>query len=90
MTVPLRAKLLCPEGCGVQRVLAVNGRVKLECGHVRDELLPRRPGTFSIEHLASRSAGDQKIAQSLFPATKNGEATALPVWREMKEARTWL
>ena len=88
--ITTRSKALCPDGCGIQPVIGVNGTVTLACGHSRGQLLERRPGTFSIEELASRSAKDQKAAHALFPANKNGEATALPVWREMKEIKAWL
>src|SRR5262249_18476250 len=76
--VTTRCRLLCPVCGDIQRVIAVNGKVDLACGHVRGELLPKYVGHLSIEELASRSAKDQKLAHSLFPARRSNESTALP------------
>ena len=75
-SVNTRCKLLCPAGCGVQRVLAVNGSIRLECTHERGEILPlSEPGRVSIEHM--RTA----IGRRLFPAKPDDVS---PAWVELR------
>jgi hypothetical protein len=66
-SVTKRCRLLCPHGCGTQKVVEVGEPHILECGHSRGELLPLKPGRVSIEHLR------QKIGASLFPAVLSRE-----------------
>lgn len=60
-----RSKLLCPDGCGLQRVTHIDPasfagnpimttRVELECGHRRGEILPSRPGAISFEQITTK------------------------------------
>jgi hypothetical protein len=69
-SVTKKCRLLCPNNCGLQRVIKVGDPIKLECGHERGELLPT--DKISIEHLVTRT----KLGQELFPAVLQRE---LPV-----------
>jgi hypothetical protein len=66
-SVTKRCRLLCPHGCGTQKVVEVGEPHILECGHSRGELLPLKPGHISVEHLR------QKIGARLFPAILSRE-----------------
>ena len=64
-SVTRKCRMLCPHGCGVQRVIDVgedDSSIQLECSHYRGEILALQPGRISIEHLR------QKIGRELFPA----------------------
>jgi hypothetical protein len=62
-SVTKKCRLLCPLGCGLQRVIKVGDPIKLECGHERGELLAlQQAHRVSVEHMQT------KIGRELFPA----------------------
>ncbi len=64
-------RMLCPDGCGVQRVVKVDGNTRrLECGHERTELLTVKPDRISVEHLRTEEG------KRLFPASRDEELTS--------------
>jgi hypothetical protein len=80
-------RFLCPECHEVKRVKERNVNVHLECGHTRNELLPKRPGALSVEALASaRSAADRKRLAELFPVDTVNEKTYRRAWLDLREA----
>ena len=72
------SKLLCPFGCGLKRVTAIDPTsyqgirtlVRLECGHERGEILPAKG--ISLEHMRSDEG------RTAFPAAHD---LWLPNWR---------
>lgn len=62
------SRVLCPSGCGVKEVSAINdSTIQLECGHERGQLLPSVPGSISLEHLTTR------LGHKLFPGKSKRE-----------------
>jgi len=74
MSVTVKSRLLCPEGCGVKQVTEINGTIRLICGHSRSELLPT--DRISIEHMFTR------VGQRLFPAVRDQEMSSNRSWCE--------
>jgi hypothetical protein len=79
--ITTRCKLWCPECRELRQVVAVNGSVRLTCGHTRKKLLPSKTDCLSVEALAAaRTAEEKKLIAQLFPHSRTRELTTQRQW----------
>lgn len=63
-----RSRLLCPICAEVKKVQSIeDGQITLICGHLRQQILPVRPGCISIEDLRTSKG------RRLFPVNREAE-----------------